>query len=110
MSVDSLLREQGQRLRHEARVALDVEGAWTELVAVRRRRRRVAGLGAASAVAATVVGVVALVGTGPRGVDREVPPADTPSPPRASLRPSRVAWSWDRSSAWATAWSGCVAR
>lgn len=79
MSVDSLLREQGQRLRDEVRVALDVEEGWTELLAARRRRRRVAGLSVASAVAATVVGVAALVGTGPGAVDREVPPADTPS-------------------------------
>lgn len=79
MSVDSLLREQGERLRDEVRGSLDVQRSWDRLTAARRRRRQTAGVVAASAVAASVVGVVALVGGGPFAVDRESPPVDAPT-------------------------------
>lgn len=79
MSMDSLLRQEGQRLRDDVLVSLDVERAWEDLTAARRRRRRVAGLVGVSAVAASFVLAVALTGSGPTAVDREAPPVDSPT-------------------------------
>lgn len=79
MSMDSLLRHEGQRLRDDVMTTLDVERAWDDLMAARRRRRRVAGLVGVAAVAASFVTAVALVGSGPVAVDREAPPVDAPT-------------------------------
>lgn len=88
MSVDSLLREQGRRLRDEVAVSLDVERSWDRLDAARRRRRRTAGLVTAAAAAASFVVAVAFLDTWPAAVDRDTAPVDTPTGAPASPAPT----------------------
>lgn len=79
MNVDSLLREQGQRLRDEVRATLDVETAWEELAWAHRRRRRVLGAVSVAAAAASVVGVLMLASVGPPDANRQATPAESPT-------------------------------